>query len=139
MECLQYLARQGIAFRGNNDIDSNFAQLILLRSKEHPWIRERITSGVDGTKKYTHNEYQDELLNIMASQVLRKKLYDINNSKMFAVMCDEYTDISNKQQLSFCVRWVDEAFNSHEDFLGFYEIPNIRSDTIVSAMKDAFT
>ena len=137
MECLQYLARQGIAFRGNNDIDSNFAKLILLRSKEHPW--ERITSGVDGTKKYTHNEYQDELLNIMASQVLRKKLYDINNSKMFAVMCDEYTDISNKQQLSFCVRWVDEALNSHEDFLGFYEITNIRSDTIVSAMKDAFT
>ena len=85
MECLQYLARQRIAFRGNNDIDSNFAQLILLRSKEHPWIRERITSGVDGTKKYTHNEYQGELLNIMASQVLRKKLYDINNSKMFAV------------------------------------------------------
>ena len=104
MECLQYLARQGIAFRGNNDIYCNFAQLILLRSKEHRWIRERITSGVDGTKKYAHNEYQDELLNIMASQVLRKKLCDINNSKMFAVMCDEYTDISNKQQLSFCVR-----------------------------------
>ena len=139
MECLHYLARQGIAFRGNNDIDSNFAELILLRSKEHPWMRERITSGVDSTKKYTHNEYQDELLNIMASQVLRKKLYDINNSKMFSVMCDEYTDISNKQQLSFCLRWVDEALNSHEDFLGFYKIPNIRSDTIVSAMKDAFT
>ena len=140
MECLQYLTRQEIAFHGNNDIDSNFAQLILLRSKEHPWIRERITSGVDGTKKYTHSEYQEELLNIMASQILRKKLlYDINNSKMFAVMCDEYTDISYKQQLSFCVRWVDEALNSHEDFLGFYEIPNIRSDTIVSAMKDAFT
>ena len=34
---------------------------------------------------------------------------------------------------------MDEALNSHEDFLGFYEIPNIRSDTIVSAMKDAFT
>ena len=139
MECLQYLARQGIAFCGNNDTDSNFAQLILLRSKEHPWIRERITSGVDGTQKYTLNEYQDELLNIMVSQVLRKKLYNINNSKMFAVICDEYTDISNKQLLSFCVRWVDEALNSHEDFLGYYEIPNIRSDTIISAMKDAFT
>ena len=56
MECLQYLARQGIAFRCNNDIDSNFAQLILLRSKEHPCIRERITSGVDCNKKYTQNE-----------------------------------------------------------------------------------
>jgi len=36
------------------------------------------------------------------------------------------------------VRWVDESLNPHEDFLGFFEIPNIKSDTIVSAMKDVF-
>ena len=74
----------------------------------------------------------------MAKQVLRKKLYDVNNSKMYASMCDEYTDVSNKQQLSICVRWVDEDLNTHEDFLGFYEVPNIKSETVVSAIKDAF-
>ena len=74
----------------------------------------------------------------MANHVLRKKLYDINNSKIFASTCDKYTDISNKQQLSLCVQWIEKILNSHEDFLGFYEIPNIQSETIVSAMKDAF-
>ena len=49
-------------------------------------------------------------------------------------MCDEYTDVSNKQQLSMCVRWIDDSLNPHEDFLGFYELPNIASDTIVYAM-----
>ena len=62
----------------------------------------------------------------------------MNNSKMYASMCDEYTDVSNKQQLSICVRWVDENLNPHEDFLGFYEVPNIKSETVVSAIKDAF-
>ena len=66
----------------------------------------------------------------MSKQLLREKLYDVNRSRMFSLMCREYTDVSNKQQLSMCL-------NSHEDFLGFYELPNIASDTIVSAIKDS--
>ena len=54
-------------------------------------------------------------------------------------MCDEYTDVSNKQQLSMCVRWIDDSLNPHEDFLGFYELTNIANDTIVSAIKDSLT
>ena len=99
-------------------------------------MRERVLDGESGSKKYTHNTFQDELLNIMVKQLLRKKLYDVNNSKMFSTMCDEYSDVWNKQQLSFCVQWVDEDINSNKDFLGFYEIPNIQSNTIVSAVKD---
>ena len=66
-------------------------------------------------------------------------VYDVNRSRMFSLMCDEYTDVSNKQQLSMCVRWIDDSLNPHEDFLGFYELPNIASDTIVSAIKDSLT
>ena len=73
MEPSQYLARQGIAFRGNDDFDDNCTQLLLLRAKDHPWIKERIMSKqCGGTKKYIHHHFQDEILDIMAKQVLRK-------------------------------------------------------------------
>ena len=137
MESLQFLARQGIALRDNDDGNDNFTQLLYLRSHDHPWIKQRLTEKVEGVNKYTHHGYQEELLGIMSNQLLRRKLYDINNSKMFSLMSDEYTDISNKQQLSFCTRWVDDDSNAHEDFLGFYEIPNIKSETIVPCIKDA--
>ena len=52
-------------------------------------------------------------------------------------MCDEYTDIFNKEQFSFCVRWIDPLLNAREDFLGYYEIHNISSNTIVAVIKDA--
>ena len=42
-----------------------------------------------------------------------------------------------KEQLTFCVRWIDEKLDAHEDFLGFYNVPNISSETIVSVIKDA--
>ena len=51
------------------------------------------------------------------------------------ILC-EYTDVSNVEQLSFCLRTIDEKLNVREDFLGFYELDNIRSSTIVNAVKD---
>ena len=51
-------------------------------------------------------------------------------------MCDEYTDVSNKEQLSFCLRTVNQQLIAEEVFLGFYEIDNIKSETIVKAIKD---
>ena len=46
------------------------------------------------------------------------------------------TDISNKEQLTICIRWVDEQLEAHEDFFGFYDIPDIGAETLVSAVKD---
>ena len=56
--------------------------------------------------------------------------------RYFSIIADEYTDISNKEQLTLCLRWVDDNFDPHEDFIGFYNIPNIKSDTIASVIKD---
>ena len=50
-------------------------------------------------------------------------------------MCDEYTDISNKEQLSICVRLVDSILEAHEDFLGYYEIPNIIGERYDQAVQ----
>ena len=54
-------------------------------------------------------------------------------------MYDEYTDVLNKQQLSFCVWWGHNFLNVHEDFLGFYQLPDIKSNNIVNAIKDILT
>ena len=139
MESLQYLQRQGIPLRGKKEGNDNFTQLLLLRGKDHPFIIERLTSTREHGSLYVHHNYQNDLINIMSKQLLRKKLYDINRSRMFSLMCDEYTDVSNKQQLSMCVGWIEDSLNPHEDFLGFYELPNIATDTIVSAFKYSLT
>ena len=44
---------------------------------------------------------QNELLELMARQVLLKKLESVRSSRFFALMADEYTDISNKELLSY--------------------------------------
>ena len=86
MECICFLAHQGLAFRGND----NLAQLFKLVNM--------------------HNDIQNELIELMAKQVLAKNLESIHSSKFFGIIADKYTDISNKELLSIYVFLIDQRF-----------------------------
>ena len=133
IETIQFLGRKGLALRGDeSDKNSNFMQLLKLRSKDFLKLKEWLEKK---TEKCTSHDIQNELPKLMAHQILRD-LTDEMRDSFYATICDEYTDISNKEQLTLCLRWVDELFNIHEDFLGFYQLENLKSDTIVSAIRD---
>ena len=134
IETLQFLGRQGLALRGDqNDENSNFMQLLKLRSKDFAQLKQWLEKKKE---KYTSHDIQNEILILMANEILRNLADEIRDT-FFATMCDEYTDISNKEQLTLCLRWIDELLDVHEDFLGFYEVKDIKSNTIVSAIRDS--
>ena len=58
MECVQYLARQGIPFLGSNDNNDNFYQLLLLMGKYDKTILDRTEdTSVKRKRKFTHADY----------------------------------------------------------------------------------
>ena len=73
----------------------------------------------------------------MAHQVQRNLVSGIRGN-YFSIIADEYANASNDEQLTICARCVDEMLDVHEDFLGFYKIPSIASETVVSVIKDTF-
>ena len=138
MKCIRFLARQGLAFRGN-DGNVNLIQLFKLLNKKDPAQLTRLDKEshlVPGQYKYMHNAIQNKLIELMAKQVLAKKLESIHSSKCFGIIADEYTDISNKDLLCMCFRWIKDL-RVNEDFLGYYELPDIKNGTIVIAIKDS--
>ena len=72
----------------------------------------------------------------MAFIILRDTAKNINDSMFFSIMADEVTDCSNKEQLIICFTWVDKGFNTHEDFIGIYNVDNIKAVTLVTVIKD---
>ena len=50
-------------------------------------------------------------------------------------MGDKTADISNKEQLILCIRWVNDDLQAHEDFIGIHKLPNIAADEIVKVIK----
>ena len=85
--------------------------------------------------KFNNHDVQNELLNIIGAQVLRERVAVMRDRRFFSIMADERADISNKEQLPFCVRNVGADLNVNKDFLGFYDIDNIKSGTTFKAIK----
>ena len=138
-----FLARQGLLFRGNwipsedgsggCEKESNFYQLILLRANDDPGMLDIMRRK---TNKYTDHHIQDKLIKLLAHSHLRRIAADIKAVGCFAVEADEVTDSSNKEKVVVCIRWVDDKFEAHEDFVGLHNVDDITAATIVHVVTD---
>ena len=105
MECIRFLARQGLAFRGNDGND-NLTQLFKLLNKNDPTLVTRLDKEshfAPGQYKYMHNVIENELIQPMAKQVLAKKLESIRSSKFFGITANGYTLIYQIKNYYLCV------------------------------------
>ena len=67
---------------------------------------------------------------------MRRIAADIKAAGYFALEADEVTDCSNKEQVVVCIRWVDDKFEAHEDFVGLHNVDDITAATIVHVVTD---
>ena len=72
----------------------------------------------------------------MALRILREIALNVQNSTIYTIMADESADLSNKEQLVFCIRWVDDKLIVHEDFIGMHPMQGTSADQIVFIIKD---
>lgn len=134
LENIKFLARQGIALRGDGSGgDSNFLQLLKLWGQDDLRISGWMAKKTD---KYTSPDMQNEILQIMALHILREIASEIHKAQFYSIMVDECTDASNKEQLVLCFRYVDADINVHEQFFGLYEVPSISADVLFGAIQD---
>eukprot|EP00731_Ephydatia_muelleri_P015790 Em0009g214a len=133
LSSVRFLARQGLALCGDgNDAFSNLTQLLNVRAEDNPKILPWITKKAC---KHMHPDNQNEMLELMAHQVLRRILDDAHTSPFLAVMVDETRDQSNKEQLTLVLRWVSDDFTVSDKFV---RLSVIDAQSIVDAIKDAF-
>ena len=69
---------------------------------------------------YTSPENQNEIISIMALQVLREIASSIQKVTFFTLMADEVTDAANihVEQVVICLRSIDDNFICNENFFG---------------------
>jgi len=51
-------------------------------------------------------------------------------------MIDESTDIANIEQVVLVFRWVDNALDAHEEFVGLYQTDSLEAKALVTIIKD---
>ena len=73
----------------------------------------------------------------MALAMMRQISANIQNKPFFTIMADETADVSNKEQLAICIRWVDDCFVIHKDFIGMHPLERTSADQVVAILKNA--
>lgn len=133
VETVRFLATQGIPLRGHDEEKSNFLQLLSLRSKDIPLLKSWLERS---SYKWISHDVINEILEMLSRTVQTMLLDKIAAPPFYAIMADETTDASHKEQMSVNFRVVDENLKIHEHFLGFYETPFTDSVTLFNVIKD---
>lgn len=77
---IAFLAKQGLAIRGKTNNTSNFSQLLILRASDST----ELSSWSARTRyKWTSHDIQNELLQLLANDVLQELLSHIQEAKFF--------------------------------------------------------
>ena len=128
LQNIAFLAHQGLPLRGDGSEDnSNYIQLLNLRAIDDPQITEWLHKR---SVKYTSPAIQNEILKIMALKIIRKIAVSLQGSDFFTIMAGETSDASNKEQVVICIRWVDNDFEAHEEFIGMHVVDSIDASTL---------
>ena len=123
--------RQGIAFRGHRDDrpsveehpdrnHGNFLALLHFRIQAGDKMLYSHLKSAPGNATYTSKNIQNELISICGDIIRNKILDKIRKAGYFSVIADENTDISNDEQLSISIRYLDEGCPT-EVFMAFHE------------------
>ena len=127
---IRYLLRQGSAFRGHDESNGNFLQLLKLRREDVPDLEMYLKN----TTNFTSPCAQNEMVEMFSHQILARIVSDVQKNEFFAVIADGTQDISGQEQESFCLRHVDSDLYVHEDFIGLYEVPSTTGDVLARTL-----
>lgn len=126
------LAHTGSAIRGHKMDDGNLMEWLNLRAQEIP----ELASFLQRTVAFISGDIQNELLSLMHNDVLRQIISAVNQSPYFAVIMDETTDISTKEQVSICLRYLKDCLTPVETFIGLYEVTSTTGENLCQVLMD---
>lgn len=139
LDALMYLAQQGLAFRGDDETEDslnrgNFQELLSLLSSVDVEFHEKCKS-MPSNAKYTSPEIQNELINIAASQIRHNISCDAIEANFITIMVDEARDVSRKEQMSLCIRYISKRnFDVREEFLTFEAMTDVDAEALCTSI-----
>ncbi|CAG2217955.1 unnamed protein product [Mytilus edulis] len=120
----------------NRAILISIIDIIVVLGQRNIALREHLETA-SRSLRYLSPKVQNELIQCCEVEIRERLIDNCKKSKFFAVCADETTDVSVKEQLSICVRYVDSDTNDiREDFLGFVEPGQVDAEHISKAILE---
>ena len=126
-----FCGRNGLPLRGHRDDgridpgdddvrDGVFRGLIRFRAEAGDESLRDFLKSSPGNATYMSKTVQNNLVSTIGSMIQQEIVKRANASAAFAIMVDETRDVSSKEQMCLCVRYVHEG-RVREDFVAFVD------------------
>nr|XP_029149630.1 zinc finger MYM-type protein 1-like [Arachis hypogaea] len=142
IECIRFLLQQGLAFRGddeshNSNNQGNFLELLDFLAQHNTEI-DRVFKNARGNLKLVAPKIQKDIVRAAASETTKVIIDDLGDD-LFAVLVDEARDISVKEQMAVCLRYVNKEGIVMERFLGLVHVSSTNALSLKVALESLLT
>ena len=86
--------------------------------KKPPALR-KLLENAPKNATYRSKTIQNQIISVFADHIIENIVGDIKKSKYFSVMADKASDISNKEQMSVVLQYLDTSNKVREKFVSF--------------------
>jgi hypothetical protein len=139
LRCLKFLLHQGLAFRGHDESEfssnrGNFIELLKFLAANSEEVNKYVLENAPSNCTLTSPEIQHQIIHCCAIET-RKKIIEDLGSEPYAILADESSDISHKEQLALCLRYVDKLGRPCEHFIGVVHVDDTSSLSLKEAIE----
>jgi hypothetical protein len=112
IDCIRYLLKQGLAFRGHDESSismnqGNFLELLRFLANHNEQINKVVLENAPKNNQLTAPEIQKDIVNACATETTNV-IMDNLGDELFGIIVDESRDISNREQMAVALRYVDK-------------------------------
>jgi len=122
---------QLMAIRNILEIQAIFVTVLQMIAKRDDILRNHLLGLrlTNKNAKYASSTIQNEITDIIGNDIiLSDLLQEVKEATFFTILADEVTS-HNREELSLCVRFLDNEKYAREEFLGFLNLPRITGET----------
>lgn len=139
IDLIAVCGQQNIPIRGHTDERGNFQAILNYRADGDEALKQYLQLAPSNAN-YCGHQVQNELIELCGKQIQNAILEKCRKAQWFSVLSDETADISNSEQVSILVRYVDSdsgGKNSvREDFLCFVSTADTTGETLTKVLLD---
>ena len=131
LRCIKFLLHQELSFRGHDENENfsnrgNFIELLKFLAGNSDEVNKYVLNNAPGNCTLTSLEIQKQIIHCCAIET-RKRIIEELGDEPYAILADESSDISHKEQLALCLHYVDNLGRPCEHFLGVVHVDDTMS------------
>ncbi|KAL5550599.1 hypothetical protein UlMin_000775 [Ulmus minor] len=143
VDCIRFLIRQGLAFRGHNEFEDssnqyNFLELLNFLADHNEEVRVVALKNAPENIRLTSPKIQKDIVNVCAIETINVIIRDMRDA-VFSILVDESRDVSIKEQMVVMFHYVDKKGYVIESFIGIEHVANTTTVSLKTTIDKLFS